>query len=145
MKLMKADHEAKCNLGKVKLETMLYRTSGVAQEIWQGLPWLRLQLHFTLAGLRSSFAIMLWRIIADSRSCCIMSVSCLFSVHWIIEDGLLMCNGFVFRSLGTSPSSLCMSCSFSVHQIIEVGLLHVQRIRFPFFRYLAQLAYQLLV
>ena len=36
-------NEAKYNLGKVKLETMQYRTSGVAHGIWQGLPGLRLQ------------------------------------------------------------------------------------------------------
>ena len=66
-------NEAKCNLGKVKLETMQYRTSGVAQGIWQGLPWLRLQMHFTPADLCGSFAIVLWRIIADSHSCCIMN------------------------------------------------------------------------
>ena len=65
--------EAKCNLGKVKLETMRYRTSGVAQAIWQGLPWLRLQLHFTPADLCGSFAMVLWRIIADSCSCFIMN------------------------------------------------------------------------
>ena len=66
-------NEAKCNLGKVKLETMQYRTSGVAHGICQGLPWLRLQLHFTLGDLCGSFAIVLWQIIADSRSCCIMN------------------------------------------------------------------------
>ena len=66
-------NEAKCNLGKVKLESMQYRTSGVAHGIWQGFPWLRLQLHFTPADLCGSFAIVLWRIIADSRSCCIMN------------------------------------------------------------------------
>ena len=66
-------NEAECNLGKVKLETMQYRISGVAHGIWQGLPWLRLQLHFTPADLCGSFAIVLWQIIADSRSCCIMN------------------------------------------------------------------------
>ena len=66
-------NEAKCNLGKVKLETMQYRTSGVAHGIWQGLPWLRLQLHFMPADVCGSFAIVLWQIIADSRSCCIMN------------------------------------------------------------------------
>ena len=66
-------NEAKYNLGKVKRKTMQYRTSGVAQGTWQGLPWLRLQLHFMPADLCSSFAIVLWRIITDSRSCCIMN------------------------------------------------------------------------
>ena len=53
-------NEAKCNLGKVKLETMQYRTSRVTHGIWQGLPWLRLQMYFTPAELCGSFAIVLW-------------------------------------------------------------------------------------
>ena len=36
-----------------------------------------------------------------------------FSIHWFIEAGCYTCNGFVFRFLGTSPSSSRVHRSFS--------------------------------
>ena len=99
--------EAKCNLGKVKLKSMQYRTSGVAHGIWQGFPWLRLQLHFTpfvchraLAN-HCGFTLMLYH--ESSRDYAKASVANL-GRYWPSSDGEALWN------LAPTPPTLLAGC-----------------------------------